>query len=95
MLFHFTACVILQASASVFVDPQDTIHFTKTGNLTGGNFIAADASPTTSSANTPYPSRPPSTLPSHSYTLHQVMLGTLMYRCPILNNASHAHFVYN
>ena len=60
------------------MDPQEALQFTKTGKLSGGNFIASDSSPSTSTANTPYPSRPPSSLPSHSYTLHQVFLATAM-----------------
>jgi hypothetical protein len=70
---HFLSNLcILQASASVFVDPHDGIQFTKTGKLSGGNFVSTETSQPSSSASTPYPSRPASSLPSHSYTLHQV-----------------------
>ena len=49
----------------------------KLGELTGGNFIASESSVPVSTASTPCASRPPSTLPSHSYTLHQVLNATL------------------
>jgi hypothetical protein len=81
VFFNLIGFVHLQASASVFVDAQDVIKFTKTGKLAGGNFIAAESSPPTSTASTPYPSRPPSTLPSHSYTLHQVLLHASIQSC--------------
>jgi hypothetical protein len=54
------------------VDPQDSIQFSKTGKLEGGNFISTESSRPSSEASTPFPSRPASSLPSHSYTLHQV-----------------------
>jgi hypothetical protein len=74
---HLTSCLSRQASASVFVDIQDALKLTKTGKLTGGNFIASESSVPVSTASTPCASRPPSTLPSHSYTLHQVLNATL------------------